>query len=544
MAATKLQSPGELHPLSLLRMVWKHQLLIFGTAALIFSAAVLYISGLPNVYRADAIVLVDSQTIPEKYVASTVQVNLQDNLNSISHQVLSSSRLQAIIDELGLYGKERAQRAPEEILDLIRRDLSITVERGFSGGRSGAFRISYEGPDRKIVAEVVNRISDLFISENVHNREERAEGTSEFIEAQLKQAKQNLDEQEANLSSYKTRWNGELPQQEVALLGNLNRLQVELQVTQDGISRAQQNKVLLEGTLQLAESSEAATMRALGADSQAAAGRAPVQTSDTVHVQLDAARVRYTDDHPEVKRLKAEFSRLLAVEAASRSKREQNASQSATVTPAVAPPVLVPSAASAALLTALNRERERIATTKMQIELLTTEIANRAAEEKRIERTIADYQSRVEKLPIREQQMAALLRDYETSKANYRSLLDKKISAEMASRMEREQRSERFTVADPARVPDKEIRPRRAMLSGAAGALALVLGFVLAMAIEFKKGTILGEWELPAGTPVIGRITHMLPPIATSKAEKTAVAMLALLFAGQYVLQVLSRSAF
>src|SRR5437660_9710096 len=100
-----------------------------------------------------------------------------------------------------------------------------------------------------------------------------------------------------------------------------------------------------------------------------------------------------------------------------------------------------------------NRERERVFSTKTQLEQVNSEIASRNAEHQRILKSMSGYQSRVEKLPIREQQMAALTRDYETSKANYRSLLDKKISAGMASEMERSNQSERFTVADPARVP-------------------------------------------------------------------------------------------
>ena len=68
----------------------------------------------------------------------------------------------------------------------------------------------------------------------------------------------------------------------------------------------------------------------------------------------------------------------------------------------------------------LNRERERVASSRIQLQVLSNEINSRNAERQRIITQIADYQVRVEKLPIREQQMAALTRDYETSKVNYR----------------------------------------------------------------------------------------------------------------------------
>ena len=61
---------------------------------------------------------------------------------------------------------------------------------------------------------------------------QRAAGTSDFIELQLQQSKKRLEEQETSLSQYKLQWAGELPQQEAALLGALNRLQAELQASE------------------------------------------------------------------------------------------------------------------------------------------------------------------------------------------------------------------------------------------------------------------------------------------------------------------------
>src|SRR5271155_3804685 len=112
--------PVQFHPLSLIRMVWKHKLLVALVTSVATLAAAAVIYRLPAVYRAEAVVLVDSQKIPEKFVASTAQVGLQDSLSAISQQVLSSGQLQKIIDSLGLYQGERGKMTPEEILDRMR----------------------------------------------------------------------------------------------------------------------------------------------------------------------------------------------------------------------------------------------------------------------------------------------------------------------------------------------------------------------------------------------------------------------------------------
>ena len=69
-----------LQPLSLVRMFWKHKLLcvLVWAAITVSSAAVVY--RLSNVYRAEAVILVESQRIPEKLVAPTINDDLKDQI--------------------------------------------------------------------------------------------------------------------------------------------------------------------------------------------------------------------------------------------------------------------------------------------------------------------------------------------------------------------------------------------------------------------------------------------------------------------------------
>ena len=157
----------------------------------------------------------------------------------------------------------------------------------------------------------------------------------------------------------------------------------------------------------------------------------------------------------------------------------------------------------------LNQARERIATLRSQLTLNAQEIENRKAEQRRILNNIETYQTRMGRLPLREQELARITRDYEISKANYRSLVDKKMSAEMASEMERRQKSERFTIGDPARVPDMPVRPNRRLYAAAISVFGLLLGLVWGAANELRKDVLLGEWELPAYVPILGRVPAM-----------------------------------
>jgi uncharacterized protein involved in exopolysaccharide biosynthesis len=133
------------------------------------------------------------------------------------------------------------------------------------------------------------------------------------------------------------------------------------------------------------------------------------------------------------------------------------------------------------------------------------------AEERRLIEQIAMYQSRVENTPRIEQELATLTRDYGLLKANYQSLLDKKIQARMAENLERRQMGEQFTVLDPARLPEKPYKPdpRRVMLIGVF--LGLVFGCGLAYMRETGDRSFhrMEDIEKALGFPVIATIPRI-----------------------------------
>jgi len=496
-------------PLSIVRMLWKHKLALTAISLSLSAISVGIVLLIPATYRAEAVILVDSQKIPEKYVASSVATELQDRLATISQQILSSKVLQDLINTFDLYHEERKTHVQEEIFEMMRNDIKITVEKGWTGNRPGAFRIGYQGPVPTTVASVANRIATLFIDENLRTRETQAVGTSEFLQNEVDEAKKKLDKEEAAVSKYKLEHNGELPQQEASLNSTLQRLQLELQGNQEALNRAQQTKVILENALGMAESAQAALARAIndadaadGADAGHVQANSPknVKSSELLQQQLDVMRLRYSEDHPDVKRLQAEIAKAKAAEA-------QDSSPATPPTAANAPATTAARrSTSPEAVRELEQERQKSSNLAVQLKAINQELENRSAERNRILDAINVYQKHIERLPVREQEMQSITRDYENSKAEYRSLLDKKASAEMATEMERRQKAEKFTLLDPARVPEMPFLPNRPLFAAAGILLSLAIGVLYAIGKEVRANSLLGEWELPEGVATIGRV--------------------------------------
>ena len=370
-------------------------------------------------------------------------------------------------------------------------------------------------------SQVANRLTDLYVEKNLRDREGQAAGTSEFLDTQLRDAKKHLDEMEAAVSSYKLGHNGELPQQENSMSGTLTRLQIELEANRDAINRAQQTKVILESSANAMEANITAQRSALeqaaqrsedASGSSLLPGQPPspatlAKTAEAMEVELVLARSRYTEGHPEVVRLRTALENLKRSEgrrqAANAAVADARAAEASTLK--LPPPLREPPE--------FARTREQLAGLRAQITGSDIEIENRKAEQQRILRDLAAYQHRIERLPVREQEMAQITRDYEMSKENYKSLLDKKMAAEMSLNMERRQQSERFIVLDRAQLPEKPIKPNRPLFYAGGSVAALLLALMLGFAAELRQNVFLGEWELPAGTPVLARLPFIEIPL-------------------------------
>ncbi len=513
----------EFLPLSIARAIWKGKLIVVLIWVAISAGSYVVVSRLPSEYWAEAVVLVDSQKIPHDYVSSTVRTDVQDRLASIRRQVLSMERLKKLVVELDLYPARQGE-VPDGVADQIGSQITVTPDRGYSGGLT-AFRIGFTGPDPRTVANVANRVAAFFVEENLKDREVQAEGTAEFIDVQLEESKKRLDDLETKVTHYKMQHSAELPQQENALLGRMSRLQAEMQANSDGMNRARQSRIVLENSLDVAEANLAAVAKAWEAAKRAAAETpkpaatprreavVPPQVQgnpeiEKLQAQLDDLRLRYSDAHPDVRRVRSRLEKLVTLEAGrpevALEPVPQPAKNNEVERPVPARPA--PAREPAELLQA----RDRVQTVKAQMDALQREMDARAKDEQRMRQELSSAQARVDRLPVREQEMSELLRDYDIAKGSYQGLLGKKLSADMATDLERRQKSERFTIIDPARIPKAPSKPKRPMLFAIGCGMGLLLGCSAAFGNELRRNVLLGHWEFPPNTVVLGSLPRIV----------------------------------
>src|SRR5258707_412186 len=81
---------------------------------------------IPAKYRSETLILVEQQRVPEHYVEPNIALDLQQRLQSMSEQILSRTRLMAIIDKFHLYNVDR--HADSDVaVERMRKDISIDL---------------------------------------------------------------------------------------------------------------------------------------------------------------------------------------------------------------------------------------------------------------------------------------------------------------------------------------------------------------------------------------------------------------------------------
>ena len=446
----------------------------------LFTAAAWFI---PAKYRSETLILVEQQRVPEHYVEPNVAVDLQQRLQSMSEQILSRTRLMAIIDKLNLYNLNHARTDTDSLLQVMRKDITIELVKadGSRANQVAAFRVSYSANSPLIAQQVTAELTSLFIEENLRNRQQISEDTTTFLASELDAARKNLDLQEQRLREFKSRYVGQLPEQTASNLQILGGLQARLQAATDALHQAQQQRLYLESLLN--------NYRVLNPQDVAPGKTAPATQSaelakrlEQLQAQLNTLSANYTSLHPDIVKVKEEIASTEKLKAAADAEAAKIAATESVPKSANA----VPSSMGPAMQI------------ESQLKANEFELTNRNAEIKNIEQQIDAYQQRLNLAPAREQELAAITRDHEQFRNNYDSLLAKKNQSEMATNLERRQQGEQFRMIDPPSLPQKPYFPKRLAFSFGGLAAGLVFGLALVVLSELINPQIFGEQELRA----------------------------------------------
>ena len=465
---------------------------------------------LPKIYRATTTIMVQPQSVPENYVRPTITESSAFRLNMISQEILSRTRLEKVIEELNLYPALRKEVPMEGVVETMRKAVAVKVQEERRDRTQSFFAISFEGEDPETVMTVANKLASMFIEENLKTRELKVEDASDFISKELLDLEDRLKGTENQIRLFKEKNMGRLPQQLDANLRILEQLQQQFRMTGEKTKAAEDRMIILEDQLAQMKKEDRRKVsfpEQKETESQnLATGPRATQPSPLeseladLRSKYDEARTRYKENHPDVIYLRNRIdyleSRLKGISKPPQSGKE-------VVVERVLPPPVPPRP---------DPEREKLyARLKEQYDSAVAESKRLKMEEGNLQKEIALLRQRIEETPKREQELALLTRDYDLLKSSYQSLLEKDLQAKMAENLERRQKGERFSILDPARLPEEPIRPNRNKILLVGAFLGLALGFGLALFREVSDRSLrtVSVVEDYLGIPVLASLPKL-----------------------------------
>src|SRR6202521_3160876 len=355
---------------------------------------------LPKRFTSQTLVLVQQPVVSPDLVPTLVSDNINQRLSAMKQQLLSRSRLEPIIQELGLYHKDISRVSMEDLVERLRRTITITPIQAMAETRAQnlpGFTISVVFDDPHSAQQICAKITSMFLAENIQLRKGEVINTTEFLGKQLEEAKAKLDEQDAKLADFQRRHQGSLPDQSQTNLNLLTGLTSHLEASTQALSRAQQYKSFAESVL-------ATQTAALQASQSGVNPETFDQQLAALQTQLLVLQSKYTNDHPDVIKAKSDIASLKQKIADSETQRKNTPPEKA-MRPAAEP--------------------AQIQQLRAQIHQYDQVIKERTQQQADIQKQIHLYQSRVQASPTVEQEYKLITRDHETALDFYNDLLKK-----------------------------------------------------------------------------------------------------------------------
>ncbi len=420
--------------LAALPAVWaRRKYLALGVLPATLAAALTVALAIPSIYRSTSTVLVAPPEMTAPTPRAPLPGELEARLDRIREEILSRSRLEALLDKFDIYGPS-AKGDLEATVTRLRRDIKVearAVDLGMQGRDSTVtFAVTFHGRDPRVVADVTSELASYYVAENSPVRERRAAETLQDIKREVDDAKKRLDEQDRRTNDFKRRNMGQLPEQVAANLAMIEQLNVQRTLNNH-------NKVVAMERRPASHRSTGDNVPAAISPQDALQARLNQLTTDLANLQR-----QYSDKYPDV------ISTKYEIELTKRQLAELGPSQPE------------PSA----------RKADQVSRDPVD-----TDVAALEAEDERLRRMIIAYQSRVEMAAERGQELEALSRDYRATREMYDAILKRYHDAQGAVDVERRRAGEEFQILEravPAREPSA---PNRAKL--------ILLGVVFACAV-------------------------------------------------------------
>ena len=441
---------------------------------------------LPPHYTSHTLVSVEEPAVSDTYAKPVTREDVNQWLANMAGQVLGPTKLQELVEKFGPYKKDVGRVPMEVMIERLKKSIKVVALNPLPGTLSHelpGFSVDVTLSEPRLAQQVCAEMTFLLMDQNIRQRRQQAELTTQFLTKQVEEEKAKLDGQEAQLAAFQSRHAGELSEDEKINDTQLAGMKRELEAVRQGLNEDRQERTFDESRLshQLAALKTAASREKPLALEQ--------QLSDMQN-QLASLQRKYTDSHPNVIKLKRGIAQLQkeiqerpATEASRAAEQKRNTAEP---------------------------ETPQVQQLRAQLDQLNLNISQKTKHQEDLQREIGAMEARTALSSVIQQEFEAVTQGYQTALHSYEDLLKKRNASQAATAVESQQQAEKFHVLDPPNLPEQPSFPDRRLcsLGGLCAGLALTVGIVRLCEARDKSIRTRHDVEIYLGIPALA----LIPP--------------------------------
>lgn len=479
--------------LSFIKGIWKYRWYAVGIAWVVLAVSWAKIYTLPNVYQSSARVYVDTQTILKPLLSGmTTLPNVDQQVSIMSRTLISRPNVERVIRMVDLDLKTMSVKDHEKLVDNLTSQIKIT-----GTSNDDIYSISYANEDPKVVKNVVQSLLTIFVEGGYGNKKQDSVNAVRFIDNQIKEYEARLVTAENNLKEFKLK-NGEmLSRQGGDYGGKLEEVNENLNQARLDLAEAEQARNAIRKQMFGEEPAPGTENGPAAVVNPEIDGRI-----DTLNKNLDALRLQYTDQHPDIVSAKRLIAQLEARKIEESKLRKSGGEVGRRYSPVMQQ-----------LKVAMSDAEARVASMRARVDEYSARIARLKASSK--------------VGPEIESQLSQLNRDYQINKSNYEKLVASREAAKLSGSLTETTEMMNFRIIDPPVLPSTPIGPNRPLLVTLALVAALVAGIAGALVMSQIRPTFMTQVALReiSGLPVLGSVSMNWTDQEIARRRKSMLAL-------------------
>lgn len=424
-----------------IRALYRYRLVATVVALVVMTLIGAYSFTLPRQYSADTTVFIERNVIDSLVKGIAVSPDIEDRIRVLRYAILSRDLVTKALEEVNsdIFTKSEAEQQAY-ISALIDKRIRLRI-RG-----QELFILSLVDRDPEFAYEFVNALVGIYVQDNLTSKREETYGANRFLHEQIETFKLRLEDAEDKIIAFRKKNGVYFSVDEGATLANIRKIESQIEeivLNQETLgARRRQIQQQLNNIPETID---------MVSESSAEGGRLAEMES-----RLATLLLRYTNNYPEVIRLKSEIESL---------KRQLTAPQAQGQD------------SGTTRLTSMNPLFQQL---QSQIFEIDAELSSLAARKLNYQKTIAKREKELQDVPTARKELGILVQERDSIRNIYNDLLGRMSQSEVSKQMEIGNKTATFRIVDAAVLPKVPVSPNmmKMFLFAIAGGIGCAIGLV------------------------------------------------------------------